>query len=195
MIYTAHRFDSQEEYALARAVAAPQSEDVIGTAFTPGETVESEAGESEDGAVTVLALPAALPGWHVNAAWDVATPDDVPSAWQASLIPNTEAPRWWAGVPREVEVPPLDLEALVSAVSALVDSVARSMGYASAATCAGYVADPNPQWAAEALAFVAWRSAVWSTVYSMDPADPPASLAAAMALLPPFVRPVVEPAP
>jgi hypothetical protein len=33
-------------------------------------------------------------------------------------------------------------------------------------TLASYVASTNPQWAAEAQAFVAWRDAVWAYSYT-----------------------------
>lgn len=52
-------------------------------------------------------------------------------------------------------------------IDAHVESVAKSRGYNSAASCASYVADPNPVWAAEAEAFIAWRSAVWTTALAL----------------------------
>jgi hypothetical protein len=52
-------------------------------------------------------------------------------------------------------------------IDAHVESVAKSKGYNSAASCASYVSDPNAQWAAEATAFVQWRSSVWSTAYQL----------------------------
>lgn len=52
-------------------------------------------------------------------------------------------------------------------IDAHVESVAQSRGYNSAASCASYVTDPNPVWAAEAQAFVAWRSAVWTTAMTL----------------------------
>lgn len=51
------------------------------------------------------------------------------------------------------------------AVEAHVEAVAAARGYSSAVSCASYVADPHPPWAAEAAAFVAWRSAVWVEVF------------------------------
>lgn len=52
-------------------------------------------------------------------------------------------------------------------IDAHVESVAKSKGYNNAASCASYVTDPNPAWAAEASAFVAWRSQVWTTALNL----------------------------
>lgn len=52
------------------------------------------------------------------------------------------------------------------AVEAHVESVAAQRGYASAASCAGYVNSSVPGWAEEAAAFVAWRDAVWMHVFA-----------------------------
>jgi hypothetical protein len=87
--------------------------------------------------------------------------------------------------------PPPTVPVLIAAVDEHVEATAQSMEYKSAAHCAGYVSSTVPQWAAEAAAFVAWRDAVWVTAYQMDPDAPPESVAAALALLPEWVRPAV----
>jgi hypothetical protein len=51
--------------------------------------------------------------------------------------------------------------ATTAAIDAHVEATARSRNYNSAAHCASYIASTVPIWAAEALAFVAWRDAVW----------------------------------
>jgi hypothetical protein len=45
-----------------------------------------------------------------------------------------------------------------------VHAVARSRGYDDGVSMASYATDPDPAFKAEALAFVAWRSAVWKAV-------------------------------
>lgn len=177
MIYAAHRFESEAALTAARYLAEPAALDVIGAAYAP-PVLDAE------GEVVTPAAP--LPGWHCIAAWQ----DAMPGAWAASVIPNADAPRWWAGVPLAPPEPgPPTVADLVAAVDDLVERTARSMAYKSAAHCAGYVTSTIPQWAAESAAFVAWRDVVWMAVYSLNPADPPPTLADALAILPEFVRP------
>lgn len=52
-----------------------------------------------------------------------------------------------------------------SALQELVDQTAREKQFRDGVTMASYVASTNPQWAAEAQAFVGWRDRVWSYVY------------------------------
>lgn len=77
----------------------------------------------------------------------------------------------------------------IALVNARVEEVARSMGYSSAASCAGYVTSTVPQWAAEARAFVAWRDAVWLAVFERKDEEPPTTTEAVLALLPAWVPP------
>lgn len=56
-------------------------------------------------------------------------------------------------------------ESYRKAVQAHIDTTARTKGYDSGVTIAGYASDPNPIWASEAAAFVAWRSSVWLFVF------------------------------
>jgi hypothetical protein len=51
------------------------------------------------------------------------------------------------------------------AVQAHIDATAQARGYDSGVSAASYAGDPNPAWAAEAAAFIAWRSAVWVVVF------------------------------
>jgi hypothetical protein len=166
MIHTAHRFADADALVAALAEAEPIALDVIGAAHdAEGEPVE---------------------GWHANAAWG----GEMPEGWAARRIAPEDAPRWWAGVPlAPPDTGPPTVAELVAAVDDLVESTARGMDYKSAAHCAGYVTSTIPQWAAESAAFVAWRDVVWMTVYSLDPANPPPTIAAALALLPEFERP------
>lgn len=59
-----------------------------------------------------------------------------------------------------------DQAAFTTAIEDHIESVARERGYSSAVSCASYVSDPNPVWAADAQAFVTWRSAVWSEAFA-----------------------------
>lgn len=72
--------------------------------------------------------------------------------------------------------------AINAAVTERVESEARARGYDSAAQLASYVASTVPGWAAEALAFVAWRDACWQAVFALPDGTP---LEAALAALPP----------
>ncbi|MGB3536784.1 MAG: hypothetical protein WBA42_01355 [Mesorhizobium sp.] len=53
-----------------------------------------------------------------------------------------------------------------TAIQALVDAEAVSRKYNDGNALAGYVASTNPQWAAEATAFVSWRDQVWGYAYA-----------------------------
>ncbi len=52
------------------------------------------------------------------------------------------------------------------ALQVLVDGTAQARGYDSGVTCASYLGSTIPSWAAEAVAFVAWRDAVWAHAYA-----------------------------
>lgn len=52
------------------------------------------------------------------------------------------------------------------AIQAHVDKTANQRGYDSGVTCASYVGSTNEAWSEEALAFVAWRDAVWAHAYA-----------------------------
>jgi len=65
--------------------------------------------------------------------------------------------------------PPPTLNDYERAIQALIDATAREKKYEDGKSCATYVNSTNPQWAAEAAAFVAWRDAVW--VYAFTELD------------------------
>lgn len=52
------------------------------------------------------------------------------------------------------------------AIQAKVDVTAKQKLFRDGVTLASYTASTNPQWAAEALAFVAWRDGVWAYAYT-----------------------------
>jgi len=62
--------------------------------------------------------------------------------------------------------PPPSLEDYRAAIRAHVDATAQARDYDNAVSCASYVNSTNPQWAAEAQAFVAWRDAVWAHAFA-----------------------------
>ena len=70
--------------------------------------------------------------------------------------------------------PPPTIEDYRTAVQSHLDAAAQSRLYTDGNSLATYTASTNPQWAAEAAAFVAWRDAVWAQVYGMwaSPPDP-----------------------
>lgn len=94
----------------------------------------------------------------------------------------------------EPDPPPVlpTIEDYKAAVQSHIDDAARSRLYSDGNSLAIYTASTNPQWAAEAVAFVAWRDAVWSQIYALwaDPPDPPPSPADLVASLPEIVWPV-----
>jgi hypothetical protein len=74
------------------------------------------------------------------------------------------------------------------AVQAHLDAAAQSRLYTDGNSLATYTASTNPQWAAEATAFVAWRDAVWAQVYGMwasppDPVPTPAEVVAGLPVI------------
>ena len=62
--------------------------------------------------------------------------------------------------------PPITLDDYRRAIQAYVDQTANQRGYDSGVTCASYVGSTNEAWSEEALAFVAWRDAVWAHAYT-----------------------------
>lgn len=51
-------------------------------------------------------------------------------------------------------------------VTAHVEAVAKARGYASAAVCVSYAASSVPAWSNDAQAFIDWRDAVWTKVFT-----------------------------
>lgn len=67
----------------------------------------------------------------------------------------------------ELEIEPAPtVEDYKVAIVVHLDATAQSRLYDSAVSIATYVGSTNPQWVAEAAAFVAWRDAVWAYAYS-----------------------------
>jgi hypothetical protein len=64
-------------------------------------------------------------------------------------------------------VEPTGETAYAAAIQRFVDGAASAKGYGDAIACASYVASTVEAWRAEALAFVAWRDAVWLFAYSL----------------------------
>ncbi|MCB1397000.1 MAG: hypothetical protein H6898_09820 [Rhodobacter sp.] len=62
---------------------------------------------------------------------------------------------------------------IAAAIDAHVEAQARALGYNSAANCAGYRDSTVEAWASEALAFIAWRDAVWQEAFQMQAAAQP----------------------
>lgn len=54
----------------------------------------------------------------------------------------------------------------LSAVQFHIDHVANLKGYDSGVSCASYAADTHPPFAADAAAFIPWRSNVWLYCYA-----------------------------
>ncbi|MFD1330273.1 hypothetical protein [Mycoplana ramosa] len=57
-------------------------------------------------------------------------------------------------------------KAFENAIQKHIDATAIQRLFRDGVTLASYVASTNPQWAAEAQAFVAWRDAVWAYAYA-----------------------------
>lgn len=83
------------------------------------------------------------------------------------------------------------------AVDAHVDATAKARGYNSAESCASYVASTHAAWRDEAAAFIAWRDAVWVSVFTQMAAvqqgGAPPTMAALLAALPPMEWPITAP--
>lgn len=116
---------------------------------------------------------------------DIYTHPDLPGfiSPAAFTLDGIQYPRvWWHTVsPQEIEalgfveyVPPepepLTPEQVIDgfrlAIQSHVDQTAVSRRYDSGNSLATYVNSTNPGWAAEAIAFVAWRDAVWAYAYA-----------------------------
>jgi hypothetical protein len=57
-----------------------------------------------------------------------------------------------------------DVSAFQHAIEAHIEAVAATREYSSAVSLASYAASTIEQWQAEAVAFIAWRDAVWTYV-------------------------------
>ena len=90
------------------------------------------------------------------ATWKV---EGVPQPTEASIL--AEEPQW---------VHPYAIfqafNTFLPYIDNLLDTTAQSKQYGSAVACASYATSSNPQWAAEAKAFIDWRDAVF--VYAIN---------------------------
>ncbi len=88
--------------------------------------------------------------------------------------------------PLPYEAPQPTLAALragaIQRVQSLLDAQAQAWGYDSIFTAITYLGDPNPAFAAEALALRDWRSATWTATWANEGAP---NLDALLAALPP----------
>lgn len=106
---------------------------------------------------------------------------------EVPLKPDTNAV--WDGNQWQAGDPPAPAVGNYStAVQTHLDAAARSRLYTDGNSLATYTASTNPQWAAEAQAFVAWRDAVWAQVYAMwasppDPVPTPAEVVAGLPVI------------
>lgn len=62
--------------------------------------------------------------------------------------------------------PPPSIDDYKLAIVAMLDSKAQERRYDGAVSISTYVGSTNPQWAAEAQAYVAWRDRVWTYAYA-----------------------------
>lgn len=74
-----------------------------------------------------------------------------------SLTPQPEPPH--IQTPEEIKA------SFINAVQGHIDTVAMSRGYDSGVSLASYATDTHPSFAAEANAFIPWRSSVWLYCY------------------------------
>ncbi len=51
-------------------------------------------------------------------------------------------------------------------IQAFIDSTAQSKDFADGVACASYATSTSEAWAAQALAFIAWRDNVWTYSYA-----------------------------
>lgn len=56
---------------------------------------------------------------------------------------------------------------IVNMVQNLIDETAHQKGYDNGVYCASYVGDPDPEFDAQARAFLAWRGRCWRTCYNL----------------------------
>jgi hypothetical protein len=118
---------------------------VIGTWYPPPPPI----GEGEP-----QPDPVPEPGWWLACAFRDRSP---PAEWSAAGVALLD------GMPRFGVPTMADYQA---AIDGLVQATARSRGYNDGTSCAGYALDPDPMWSAEAVVFIAWRSAIWKAVYA-----------------------------
>ena len=63
------------------------------------------------------------------------------------------------------------IAALEAAVQDYIDSIAKKKGYDSGVSCASYATSTVTAFAADAVAFIAWRDNVWVTCQTIETTD------------------------
>ena len=58
-------------------------------------------------------------------------------------------------------------EEIKTVVQTVIDETAHQKGYDNGVYCASYVGDPDPEFDAQARAFLAWRGRCWRTFYNI----------------------------
>ena len=58
-------------------------------------------------------------------------------------------------------------EEIKAVVQTLIDQTAHQKGYDNGVYCTSYVGDPDPEFDAQARAFLAWRGRCWRTCYNI----------------------------
>lgn len=96
MLYAAYQFPSEAEAVVALDGVDVASIDAVGNIIT-----HTYGEPDENGRLPILSSETT--GWFVNVAWA----SDEPLSMASFRIPATDAPRWWAGVPREMVTPVL----------------------------------------------------------------------------------------
>lgn len=171
--FHAYRWPSKAAWLAALAAAgwaggAPPEVDLLATGTLYGPAPDEET------------PGAALPGWHVAAAFRA--PAAPPEAWAALEIDPPDA------MPVLGRPAPPTLADYEKAIQAHVDAMAGQRGYDGGVSCASYAASTVPGFAAEAAAFIAWRDQVWLEVFErlaeVQVGAPPPSIPALIAGLP-----------
>lgn len=124
---------------------------------------------SSDGHETMLiGMPIPLQGQSVEAAIKQYAPV---SHWQIQSTPILQIQENTSGVidmNRQVQPSPEELlNMMTELVQLYIDTPARSWGYDDAKTAVTYMGDPNPQFAAEAVAIRDFRSACWVRAWEL----------------------------
>lgn len=147
------RFEDRNEQIAAFASAGIEADAPafswrgVGDVSIVGSVIETQPvydGYDRDGFPIEVSPATYLPGWYVN----ILVPEP----------PSVIDPDPPAGTP-------LTAANFQRAIELHVDAVAGERGYSSGVSLATYAGSVVPLWAAEALAFIAWRDAVW--VYAL----------------------------
>jgi hypothetical protein len=90
----------------------------------------------------------------------------LPSGIQISCMKVDQEYDGYKLVAWEIEPPPLTETDYANAIQERIEEEAKSRSYSNAVTCSSYAQSTNPKWSAEAVAFIAWRDAVWNYVFA-----------------------------